>query len=335
MKKQIIVVKIGSSAIGDKDGSLRLDIMLELAKGISELQKKHNVILVSSGAVAAGRPAFKNYKGSLSEKKAAAAVGNPLLMAKYQEFFSVYNLKVAQTLCERSHFSDRQRFLQLRKTVETLWKDNIVPIANENDVISDIELKFSDNDQLATLFAVGFGAQKMLMCTSAPGVLNKEKKLVKKIDEFNEEVFSWVENKKSDLGLGGMLSKLNYAKMATLNGVEVEIFSFKKAADLVNPTGTLCKAKPVNKNLKMKWLASSSLSSGQIKIDDGAKKALKDRKSLLAVGILEITGEVYKNSIVEIIDKENNIIAIGKSRVNLDEELTKQIVVHANDLLIL
>ncbi|MBU2047089.1 MAG: glutamate 5-kinase, partial [Bacteroidetes bacterium] len=162
MKKPILVIKFGSASITTPNHEIDEAVIANVAVQVAELIKIYNIVLVSSGAVAAGKKKLLHYSGSLSEKKAAAAIGNPLLLQTYAHYFAPFGISIAQSLCERHHFSNRNQFLQLQKTYEELWKSNVIPIANENDVVSNLELKFSDNDELATLIAVGFGAELLL-----------------------------------------------------------------------------------------------------------------------------------------------------------------------------
>ena len=162
----IIVIKFGTASITQASGEPDEGVIAEIARQTAALHRSHRIIIVSSGAVGAGKSSIKRYNGSLHQRKAAAAVGNPILVGLYARHFAPHGISIAQSLCERSHFADRTKFLQLKDTFETLWKSGIIPIVNENDVISDRELKFSDNDELATLLAAGFGAKALLLCTS-------------------------------------------------------------------------------------------------------------------------------------------------------------------------
>src|SRR6185312_12980319 len=140
---------------------------------------------VSSGAVGSGKAFIQHYKGTLSERKAAAAIGNPILIQLYQKYFSDYKIPVAQALCERHHFSNRSQFVQLKETFEAFWNNGILPVVNENDLVSNVELKFSDNDELATLIAIGFNAQSLIICTSAGGFLNDKQEIVCSLSGYN------------------------------------------------------------------------------------------------------------------------------------------------------
>jgi glutamate 5-kinase len=342
MSKEIIIIKVGTSSVTDSKGNLDTLRIENIAQQLSLLNSKYNLVLVSSGAVGTGRKFIKDFSGKISERKAAAAIGNPILMNYYANFFGKKNIVIAQSLCERQHFSDRKKFLQLKSTFEELWNNNIIPIANENDVVSDLELKFSDNDELATLLAVGLGAQKLLIGSSVNGVLDHNNKTIPLIEDINEEIMSFARNEKSTFGLGGMISKLTFARLATRLGIEVVIFKTQEENSVLNAmdnnTGTVCLAKSANKSARQKWLASGSIAKGRIKIDDGAEKALLNRKSLLAVGIISVEEEFQKGEVFDIADKENNIIALARAKIaSKDIELGKQKleVAHADDIVII
>jgi glutamate 5-kinase len=188
---------------------------------------------------------------------AAAAVGNPLLLAIYAKYFAAYGISVAQSLCERQHFANREQFLQLKNTYEELWKNGIIPIANENDVVSDRELKFSDNDELATLIATGFGAETMLICTQSGGLLNREKQIVSEVNQIDDEILGLVDSSKSSLGTGGMASKLTFTKLATRMGIRVIIFGMNQPEGLLKAlngeSGTTFLPQSANLSARNKW----------------------------------------------------------------------------------
>ena len=319
MAKPILVLKFGTASITTENGELDETVIKDIAKQVAQLHNQYHLVLVSSGAVAAGKRFIKNYSGTLSEKKAAASVGNPLLLNTYSQYFLPYGISIAQSLCERHHFSNRGQFLQLQKTYQELWASNIIPIANENDVVSNLELKFSDNDELATLIAVGFGASILLFSTSVPGVLDKSGKVIDQLDTTDKDVLLLANKEKSASGLGGMTSKLTFARLANLMGIKVVIFGVKTPEGILNAingkTGTLCLPQECNISARKKWLASGSLVTGRIQIDAGAHKALKNRHSLLAVGIKKILEGFDIGEVIEILDEKNNAIAVAKSKI--------------------
>ncbi len=344
MQKPILVFKIGTASITDDKGNLDELVVKNIAKQLAVLNKEYCVLIVSSGAVGSGKKYIKNYSGKIEERKAAAAIGNPLLIQKYSEAFAKYKIPIAQSLCERGHFSDREKFLQLRATYNELWKNGIIPIANENDVVSSRELKFSDNDELATLLALGFGAKLLLIATSVQGVLDKEGKVIPKIEKFNEQVLSLATKEKSKTGLGGMISKLTFAHLATNLGIKVIIFSAKGTKALLHAveekTGTVCVPKNVSKNARQKWLASGSLVMGTVTVDEGAHKALLKRKSLLAVGVKNVNTIFEVGEAFEIADEQGNTFAIARAKISSAElsKNTKQqnvLLAHADDIVLL
>ena len=344
MQKPILVFKIGTSSITNENGSLDEVVVKDIAKQLATLHKKYRIVMVSSGAVGSGKKFIKNYSGKLEERKAAAAIGNPLLIHKYTIAFGKYKIPIAQSLCERGHFSNRAKFLQLRATYEELWKNNIIPIANENDVVSSRELKFSDNDELATLLALGLGADTMLMVTSVKGVLDKEGNVVPKIEKFDKHILSLANRTTSTVGLGGMVSKLTFARLATNLGIRVIIFSLQEknalSKALQEKIGTTCYDKKVSKNARQKWLASGSLVIGNVYVDDGAHKALLNRKSLLAVGVKEVNANFEAGEAFEIADETGNTFAIARAKISssfLLKNLKQQnlVLAHADDIVLL
>jgi len=344
MRKPILVVKFGSAAITTKDGEIDERIVLEIARQAAELQQKYNIVIVSSGAVAAGKRFLPKYAGTLSERKAAAAIGNPLLVRKYSTYFKPFKIGLAQSLCERQHFANRDQFLQLKSTYEELWKNNIIPIANENDVVSNKELKFSDNDELATLIAVGFGAEQILFSTSVPGVLDAHGNVIREIKVVDKEALSLARTEKSAVGLGGMTSKLNFARLASQLGIKAVIFSMQTENGLLKAvkgeTGTVCLPQINKVSSRNKWIASGSLIKGEVTIDKGAVEALQKRKSLLAVGVKEIIQGFEAGEVFHISDEDGVKIGVGKARVDAssltDMESKKNVeLANANDIVLL
>ncbi len=319
MHKQVIVIKLGTASITDSNGIISQPVIKKVAEGIAALSKQYHIVLVSSGAVGAGKALIHQYKGTLTERKAAAAIGNPILIQMYQKHFSAFDISVAQALCERHHFSNRSQFLQLKETFETFWINGIVPIVNENDLVSNVELKFSDNDELATLIAVGFSARSLIICTSVGGFMNHEKQVIPTVEKIDQTVMGFVKNDKSTLGLGGMVSKLTFARLAVSLGIPVIICGlagkqpFTEALEGQN--GTTFAAQPSNLKARQKWLASGSITIGSLTVDKGAVKALNSRKSLLTVGVTIVSGKFIVGEVVQIMDDEEKIIGVAKVKL--------------------
>jgi glutamate 5-kinase len=341
---KVIVVKLGTSSITNKGGGLNEKNLQKVVGDVAYLHDQgYKVIMVSSGAVGNGKVFFKNYKGTTLERKAAAAVGNPILINRYSQEFSNFGITIAQTLLERSHFSHRKQFLQLRDTIETLWNNNIIPIANENDVVSDLEIKFSDNDHLATLLAAGFGAEKLIIVSSVEGVLDNEGKTIDVINDSKYVMEHFVSATTSDMGLGGMTTKLHYATLASEMGIETIITGLKSVKpilkSLARKSGTLFPANEFKPKARARWLASGSMANSTIEVDKGAKEAIFDKKSLLAVGIVGFNQKFTKGEIVEIEYKKEKI-AVGVTRVDSHEidikkKTSNLVVIHVNDLVLI
>lgn len=341
MSKPILVIKFGSSSITHSNGDVDEQTLEKIAAQVSSLQAEYSIVLVSSGAVAAGKASLKQYKGTLSERKAAAAVGNPLLIAKYNHYFQKYGISIAQSLCERHHFSKRESFLQLKETYQELWRNDIIPIANENDVVSNVELKFSDNDELATLIATGFGAEKLLISTSVGGLLDEQGQIIRHVPEINASILDVVNTDTSSTGLGGMISKLTFTRLATRMGIKVVIFGLDQANGIIDALheniGTIFDAQTATLSARQKWLASGSVITGRIVLDKGAVKAIQNRKSLLSVGVLEYIGDFEKGEVVEMLDPQQNPVAVARARYSkaeLANSSESKEVANADDIVI-
>jgi glutamate 5-kinase len=344
MAKPVLVLKFGTASITKPSGEPNEPVMVDIARQVAALHDRYRIVLVSSGAVGAGKALIRDYRGDITQRKAAAAVGNLMLLNQYSRFFSIYGISIAQSLCERHHFANRDQFLQLKQTYEELWANNIIPIANENDVVSNRELKFSDNDELATLIAVGFGAEALMLCTSVGGLLDTNGEIIRQVTAFDERVFGVVRTDKSSLGLGGMASKLTFAKLATRMGIRVVIFGLNEHDNLGRAlrgeTGTEFVPADTSLSARNRWLASGSLVVGRVRVDAGAVRALSKRRSLLAVGVTELLGDFAAGEMVEIWDETNSPVAVARTRISSEtllQQLTQQNVevANANDIVLL
>jgi glutamate 5-kinase len=341
MSKSILVIKFGSSSITHENGEVNEQTLEKIAAQVALLQPNFHIVLVSSGAVAAGKSVIKNYKGTLSERKAAAAIGNPLLIAKYNHYFQKHGIAIAQSLCERHHFSQREQFLQLKETYQELWKNGVIPIANENDVVSNVELKFSDNDELATLIATGFGAEKLLISTSVGGLLDANGEIIRHVKKIDSDILSVVSSDTSSTGLGGMISKLTFTRLASRLGIKVVIFGLDQGRGIIDALeekiGTVFEAQEASLSARQKWLATGSLIAGKAVLDKGAVKAIGQRKSLLSVGVIEYLGDFDKGEVIELLDISRNPVAIARARcskLELQQASTSIEVAHADDIVI-
>jgi glutamate 5-kinase len=343
MQMPVLVIKLGTAVVTDQRGMIAPATIKKVAAEVAGLSAQYRVVLVSSGAVGSGRSFFKEYKGTLTERKAAAAVGNPILIRQYEKQFSAYGIPVAQALCERQHFSSRASFLQLMETFRVFWQNGVLPIMNENDLVSNVELKFSDNDELATLAAIGFDAATLLLCTSVGGLMDEQGRIVGQIEKVDGRVMGLVRQGNSSGGLGGMLSKLTFARLATSLGIRVVICGVRGetpfADALQGKAGTSFTARSSNLRARQKWLAGGSITLGSLFIDKGALKALSQRKSLLSVGVRQVQGRFVAGEVVQLMDEESTIVGVAKVRLGASElagRLASRNVMaaHADDIVI-
>jgi len=319
--KPVLVIKFGTASISDSGGQIDESTIAAIARQVATIHAKYHIVLVSSGAVGAGKSKINGFKGELSQRKAAAAIGNPILMAMYATHFQHYGITVAQSLCERGHFANRAQFLQLHQTYQTLWKSGIIPIANENDVVSDFELKFSDNDELATLLAAGLGAKVLLFSTSVGGLLDASGSVIPRVETIDDTVWKWVDTRKSASGLGGMVSKLSYAKRANELGIKAIIFGIQNGPNAIGDAlgekcGTVLMAQEVNPGARKRWLSTGSLVAGSLWVDHGAAQAIQNRKSLLAVGVAKVEGQFNAGETIDIYNSDHQLIATAVSRLS-------------------
>ncbi|HVZ97815.1 MAG TPA: glutamate 5-kinase [Chitinophagaceae bacterium] len=342
MQKPVLVIKLGTAVISDEKG-VSQHVIKKVASEVATLASKYKVVLVSSGAVGSGKKLLKQYKGTLTERKAAAAVGNPILIMLYQKYFEAYGIPVAQALCERHHFSDRAQFLQLKDTFGTFWQNGIVPVVNENDLVSNVELKFSDNDELAALIAIGFNAAAMIICTSVGGFMNDEKKIIPFVGKIDSKISAFVKSDKTNAGLGGMVSKLTFTRLASSLGIKVIICGLSAEAPfreaLQGTNGTTFKAQSSNLRARQKWLASGSITLGSIMMDKGAVKALHQRRSLLTVGVKNVQGKFAAGEVVQLIDEDEQIIGVAKVKLAaraIEDNISvrNMLAAHADDIVL-
>lgn len=343
MPKQVLVIKLGTAVITDDGGNIDTSVIKKIADEVASLHADHNIVLVSSGAVGSGKRFLRDYRGTLFERKAAAAVGNPILIQLYHRHLQEHGFTVAQALCERVHFSNRAQFLQLKETFHTFWNNNIIPVVNENDLVSNVEIKFSDNDELATLIAIGFDASSLILCTSAGGLLDDRQQVIRRIEKLDAGIYKFVRSHKSGLGLGGMVSKLTFTRLAVSLGIRVVICGLSGEHPvreaLAGNNGSYFVPRASNLRARQKWLASGSLTLGTLYVDKGAAKALQSRKSLLTIGIRKTEGRFGEGEVVQIIDDEEVIIGVAKARMSaalISQNLSEKNVVaaHADDIVL-
>ncbi|MBU0576949.1 glutamate 5-kinase [Patescibacteria group bacterium] len=354
MKKRI-VIKVGTGVLVTKTGKLDQKVLSHIVDQMAALLKEgHQLILVSSGAVGAGREliSFKKEEATM-EKRMLAAVGQTRLMEKYRNLFEKYGIEVAQILPLRDDFHHREKYITIRDTLERLMTNRIIPILNENDVLASADLRFSDNDNLAALTAVAVKADHIIFLTDIKGLYdanpdrNKNAKLIKEVKEITPEIKKEASGAVSKLGLGGMINKLVSIEMCTRACIEADICYGKGEESLSNAAlglrpGThfpaICHTKKAKYLGRKAWLAAGVVPTGSIVIDEGAYDALKKGKSLLAVGVKKVMGQFNSGDVVSILDQKNIPIGTGmvhcsSEALNLKDHLSKP-VIHADNLVV-
>lgn len=348
-----IVIKVGSSSLTDPKGKLDVSNLKRIASEISELvNAKKKVILVTSGAIVCGAEKLGLGKPkTIPEKQAAAAVGQSALMRQYEKAFEGSGLITAQVLLTRDAIADRERYLNARNTLNTLLSEKVVPIVNENDTVAIDEIKIGDNDNLAALTASLIGADILVLLTDVDGFYMKNEEgisfLVPEIKEINRDVEDAAGHPSTQLGTGGMITKIQAAKVCSNAGIHMAIINSRKEG-LINKlvsgekVGTLFLPKVSKLESRKRWLAHGLETEGTLVIDRGAESALlKKNSSLLPVGIIKVKGKFTTGALVSIADENEKEIARGL--VNLSsEDLAKVIgkkgvgeTVHRDNLVIL
>lgn len=330
-KPKRIVIKVGSQLLVN-NGQLHLPFIRALAKQFQQLQQQNiECIFVSSGAIGCGRFALTHasHPFTLAEKQAAAAVGQSRLMQTYDKVFGKLDITTAQILLTREDLQERQRYLNASHTLNCLLEHQILPVINENDTVSVDEIKFGDNDILASLIAGLVHADLLIILSSTDGLLNPEHQRVSKVSLGEQDIWSWVRPDKTALGTGGMRSKLIAAQTLSHLGKSTIVANGKTPNVLLKiiagqDVGTLFLPDPKTIRGKKHWLAVIGKPQGEISIDAGAKRALIERgTSLLASGITEVISSFNKGDIVMI---SHNNISLAKGVANYSAEQVTKII---------
>ena len=323
---QRIVIKLGTHILTREDGGVAASRLGKLVGQCAHLVQSggKKVILVSSGAVGMGRFALGlDQAADLAAKQACAAVGQALLMGQYRRHFARHGLVTAQLLVTADDFSNRRRYLNLRETFERLLALGVIPIVNENDSVSTMELRedvrthsFGDNDLLSALVASKLGADLLLILTNVDGIFDgdpRQNPNAKRIDEVKD--FDLLQklglNGQSAYGRGGVTSKIEAARLASLGGVRTIIASGFKRNAILECTGTLV-APRVKLSDRKRWIGLSSGFGGVVQINDGAAEALIEKEaSLLPSGVTGVRGTFNANEVVSVETEQGREIGRG------------------------
>ncbi|MCA9508771.1 MAG: glutamate 5-kinase [Myxococcales bacterium] len=356
-----IVIKIGSRVLLEDNGNPNYFVIAHIVDQLSQLHKQgKKIIFVSSGAIGAGMEALSLPKrpSDLPTLQAAAAIGQVRLMRAYEDLFGSHNIMVAQVLLTHEDLKNRARHLNIKNTLNELLKRNVIPIINENDAVSVDEIKFGDNDVLASLVAMLLEVKALILLTTSLGFMiqkqNGEQEKLSHIVELNQEILSHIQEHKVGLSSGGMKSKLIAAhNLIHVGGLAIiapgkekevllKIFNGENVGTIVGDPyhDRACKM-PGRK----RWIAFYNRPCGFLNVDDGAKIALiKNGKSLLSVGVRHVEGEFAEGDVVAIRDGMGAVFAKGISQMTSQDikcyqkenskKLSKE-VVHRDNLVLL
>jgi len=341
---KIIVIKIGSSLLIDDNEKVRKKWLLEFAKDIRELIKENKkVIIVSSGAIAMGCKKLHISKNNLKidKSQAVASIGQIELMNLFSETFVKEKVNISQILLTLEDTEQRRRALNAKRTFDNLFQLGFVPIVNENDTIATSEIKYGDNDRLASRVAQISGADSLILLSDVDGLytqnpkIYKNAKLIKEIKNIDKNVEKSATKSIGEYGTGGMKTKIDAAKICQLSGCQMAIANglfkrpIKRIIDKNNCTWFLPKISKLD--ARKKWIISSISPKGKLVIDEGARVALSNGKSLLAAGIKKVSGNFKKGDHIKVLDEQNSECARGLSSFS-SEEILKIMGHHSKDI---
>ena len=327
-QKGVIGVKIGSNVLTDSRGLLDQSRIEDLVLQISETKKAgYDVVLISSGAVAAGRSVYKpsNKIDAVGLRQMWSSLGQVRLIQAYSQLFKDQGLICSQVLVTRDDFRSRDHFQNMKNCFQVLLNNNIIPIVNENDVISVTELMFTDNDELAGLVAGMLNLNPLIILTSVDGIMNmadqNDSALIPQIHVGDREFEKHINTEKSAFGKGGMLTKAHLAAKVASHGIEVVIANGLKRGiinDVLEGSSQCTRFVPSSgKSTIKKWLShAKGFEKGAVVINQGALNALRSEKaiSLLPVGVIHIEGHFKKGDVIMIYDEERTQIGLGIAR---------------------
>jgi glutamate 5-kinase len=318
-----IVIKVGSALISPDAKGCSTRYLLAIARFISECRQHGvDVVLVSSGSVAAGRGAiaFAHQPLPINIKQAMAAVGQTEMMATWSHLF---DFRCAQILLTHDDLANRRRYLNIDNTLRTLLANQVLPIVNENDSVATAELKVGDNDNLAAMVAIVVDADALIICSDIDGLYTANPRttpgarFIARVEHINADIYAMAGGSHHAIGTGGMLTKIQAADKASRQGVDTVILNGQSAAGFDallrgEPAGTLFVRQQDRLSAKKHWLLHSLKSQGSIMLDSGAVQALLHKgASLLAKGITALSGQFDKGDAIWLCDSSGRQLAKG------------------------
>lgn len=362
---QLLVAKIGTSSITDDHGDVETQAIAKFCAEVAQVREAgHQVVVVTSGAIAAGLPAVglggSNRPNDAVTLQAVSAIGQSRLMRVYDRAFESHGLVSGQLLLAPLDFGLRQQYLHARGTIQRLLELGVVPVINENDAIADDEIRFGDNDRLSALVAHLVKADLLVLLTDAAGLLTADPRvdtsasLIEEIVEFDAELEAMAGGSGTVRGSGGMASKIQAAKIASWAGVRTVIASAQRERVLIDAVsdrsgvGTSVHARPDRISARKLWIGFAVKARGRIVVDDGARRALLQRGvSLLSAGVRGVEGSFHIGDAIEIVGLDRVPFAKGLVRSDAGElaalagrqsddlpDGASPVVVHRDDLVV-
>lgn len=349
-----IVIKFGTNILTNDEGDVSLPRVYSFIEDVSKLKKMgKEVILVTSGAVGLGKKKLGiDSTDAIAMKQACAAIGQSKLMAIYESAFDQYNIVVAQILLTEEDFSQRRKYLSLRTTLNKLLELNVIPIINQNDTVSTIELAeiysdmqvcFSDNDKLSALVASELDADLLVILSDIDGLYdsnpktNSDAKIIPLVENITQDILAYGDSASAG-GRGGMKTKLEAARLVSRSGGVVLIANGKTPSIIYKifngeEIGTIFLPHDEMLSGKKRWIGYATNVLGKLIVNYGAKKAILEKEtSLLPIGIVDVINEFKKGEVVSIIDENEREIARGI--VNYNSKDCKKIAgAHSDDIL--
>lgn len=334
-----IAVKIGSNVLTRVDGTLDITRMSALVDQLADLRHAGiDIILISSGAVAAGRSELTTTRhiDSVAQRQLFSAVGQAKLINRYYELFREHGIAVGQVLATKESFGSRRHYLNQRACMQVMLENGVLPIVNENDTISISELMFTDNDELSGLIATMMNVDALIILSNIDGIYtgNPNEANVQLISEITPdmELSQYVRPEKSNFGRGGMLTKTRIARKVAAEGITVWITNGRTDGILTSliyhpeqVSSTRFVASPTTASSVKKWIAhSESFCKGTIRIDQTAANRVRSEQavSILPIGVTAVEGTFEKDDLVQVIDPQDRPVGIGK--VNCDADSARK-----------
>lgn len=361
-QRKRLVIKLGSGVLMNGEDTIRSEWISQLARQLKLLHDQYDVVIVCSGASSIGKTIIelsseeKSKYTEIARRQLYAAVGQPAILHKFINAFAPLGITIGQALLTRNTFSELNRYYNTTAVLNHMLEEGIVPLINGNDVITTLELSAGGNDGLAAVVAIALDADRLVLLTDTDGVYDSNPFTnpdAKRFDVVTEPdvLLRMVSNEVSKQGIGGMSAKIEAARLAWYAGIPTVIangFMMETYPHLmdVDPPGTLFLPPAVpsqSEQAKIRWFLSARNNYGSVVVDDGAEQALKDRKSLLGVGVKRVKGTFEIGDVVSIENEAGQIIACGMvaydakqlgTAVTQNRKLDKPIV-HANKLKLL